>query len=159
MGERGAGAADLDGRGLRIGVCCGRFNRHITDRLLEGTRRALAEHGVADDDIDVVWAPGAYELPLVTQHLISGWRADAAIALGAVIRGETGHYDFVAGECAAGLQRVQLDTGVPVVFGVLTTDNEEQALARSGGDEDKGHEAAETAIEMANLVRRLAAGG
>lgn len=155
MGERVATDADLDGSGLRVGVCCGRFNRHITDRLLAGTLASLARHGVADSDVTVVWAPGAYELPLVARHLVTGLGVDAVIALGAVIRGETGHYDFVAGECAAGLQRVQLDTGVPVVFGVLTTDNDEQALARSGGDEDKGDEAAETAIEMANLVNRL----
>ena len=155
MGERVASDADLDGTGLRIGICCGRFNRHITDRLLTGARSGLARHGVAEADVTVVWAPGAYELPLVSQHLVTGAGVDAVIALGAVIRGETGHYDFVAGECAAGLQRVQLDTGVPVVFGVLTTDNEEQALARSGGEEDKGLEGAETAIEMANLVRAL----
>jgi 6,7-dimethyl-8-ribityllumazine synthase len=155
MGERGTGAADLDGRGLRIGVCCGRFNDHITRRLLDGALAGLAEHGVDDDDLTVVWAPGAYELPVVAQRLVTGWGADAVIALGAVIRGETGHYDFVAGECASGLQRVQLDTGVPVVFGVLTTENVDQALARSGDDDNKGHEAAETAIEMANLLKSL----
>ena len=155
MGERVASDEDLDGTGLRIGICCGRFNRHITDRLLASTLRALAEHGVDDGDTTVVWAPGAYELPLVAQALIAGWRADAVIALGAVIRGETGHYDLVAGECAAGLQRVQLDTGAPVVFGVLTTENEEQALARSGDHEDKGQESAEVAIEMVNLLKGL----
>jgi len=159
MGERVASDEDLDGAGLRIGICCGRFNRHITDRLLSSTQRALAEHGVDDADTTVVWAPGAYELPLVAQALITGWKADAVIALGAVIRGETGHYDLVAGECAAGLQRVQLDTGVPVVFGVLTTENEEQALARSGDHEDKGEESAEVAIEMANLLKSLSAEG
>ncbi len=155
MGQRVAGDADLDGAGLRIGVCCGRFNDHITTRLLDGARAGLAEHGVADEDVLVVWAPGAYELPLVAQRLITGWGADAVIALGAVIRGETGHYDFVAGECASGLQRVQLDTGVPVVFGVLTTENVDQALARSGHEDNKGEEAAETAIEMANLLKQL----
>jgi 6,7-dimethyl-8-ribityllumazine synthase len=155
MGERVAGDADLDGSGLRIGLCCGRFNRHITDRLVGGAVRGLADHGVAEADTTVLWAPGAYELPLVAQHLITGWGADAVIALGAVIRGETGHYDFVAGECAAGLQRVQLDTGVPVVFGVLTTENLDQALARSGDEDNKGYEGAETAIEMANLLKSL----
>jgi 6,7-dimethyl-8-ribityllumazine synthase len=157
MGERGEGAPDLDGSGLRVGICCGRFNRHITDRLLDGARAGLAEHGVAEADTTVLWAPGAYELPLVAQHLVTRGKADAVIALGAVIRGETGHYDFVAGECAAGLQRVQLDTGRPIVFGVLTTDNEEQALARSGDDDNKGREAAETAIEMVNLLKSLPA--
>jgi 6,7-dimethyl-8-ribityllumazine synthase len=155
MGERVASEGDLDGTGLRIGVCCGRFNRHITDRLLTSTVRTLAERGVAEDDTTIRWVPGAYELPLVSQALVTRWKADAVIALGAVIRGETGHYDLVAGECAAGLQRVQLDTGVPVVFGVLTTENEEQALARSGDGEDKGEEFAEVAIEMANLLRAL----
>lgn len=155
MGERVASDEDLDGTGLRVGVCCGRFNRHITDRLLRSCLGALGERGVATDAVRVVWVPGAYELPVAAKALIEGWGADAVIALGAVIRGETGHYDLVAGECAAGLQRVQLDTGVPVVFGVLTTENEEQALARSGGDEDKGVESAEVAIEMANLLRGL----
>jgi len=158
MGERIAGDADLDGTGLRIGVCCGRFNRSITDRLLDGTIRGLADHGVAEADTAVLWAPGAYELPLVAQHLVTQWEADAVIALGAVIRGETGHYDFVAGECAAGLQRVQLDTGVPVVFGVLTTENLEQALDRSGDEDNTGYEGAETAIEMANLLTSLSGG-
>ncbi len=155
MGERVASEADLDGTGLRIGICCGRFNQHITERLLTSTQRTLAEHGVAEADTTVVWVPGAYELPLMSQALVTGWGADAVIALGAVIRGETGHYDLVAGECAAGLQRVQLDTGVPVVFGVLTTENEEQALARSGDGEDKGEESAEVAIEMVNLLKSL----
>jgi 6,7-dimethyl-8-ribityllumazine synthase len=155
MGERGPGEADLDGAGLRIGVCCGRFNRHITDRLLAGAIDGLADHGVAEPDTTVLWAPGAYELPLVAQHLVTRWEADAVVALGAVIRGETGHYDFVAGECAGGLARVQLDTGVPVVFGVLTTENLEQALDRSGDEDNKGREAAETAIEMANLLKSL----
>ena len=155
MGERVASPEDLDGTGLRIGICCGRFNQHITDRLLTSTQRTLAEHGVTEADTTVVWVPGAYELPLVSQALVTQWGADAVIALGAVIRGETGHYDLVAGECAAGLQRVQLDTGVPVVFGVLTTENEEQALARSGDGEDKGEEFAEVAIEMVNLLKSL----
>jgi 6,7-dimethyl-8-ribityllumazine synthase len=156
MGERVATDEDLDGAGLRIGVCCGRFNRHITDRLLTSCLKALGDHGVDEGDITVLWAPGAYELPLVAQALVTRWKADAVIALGAVIRGETGHYELVAGECAAGLQRVQLDTGVPVVFGVLTTEDEAQALARSGGDhEDKGDECAEVAIEMVNLLKSL----
>jgi 6,7-dimethyl-8-ribityllumazine synthase len=158
MGERVATDVDLDGTGLRVGVCCGRFNRDITDRLLEGARRGLADHGVAEADVSVLWAPGAYELPLVAQALITRWEADAVIALGAVIRGDTGHYDFVAGECASGLSRVQLDTGRPVVFGVLTTENRQQALDRSSDEDNKGHEAAETAIEMVNLLNSLPGG-
>jgi 6,7-dimethyl-8-ribityllumazine synthase len=153
VGERAAVPGDLDGGGLRIGVCCGRFNDHITERLLAGTREGLAHHGVAEEDITVVWAPGAFELPLVAQRLAAA--ADAVIALGAVIRGATGHYEFVAGQCAAGLARVQLDSGVPVVFGVLTTETVEQAIERSGDDDNKGYEAAETAIEMANLLKAL----
>jgi len=155
MGERVASDADLDGTGLRVGICCGRFNRDITDRLLAGALAGLAAHGVAEGDVLVRWAPGAYELPLVAQHLVTTWDADAVIALGAVIRGETGHYDFVAGECAAGLSRVQLDTGRPVVFGVLTTEDHDQALARSSDEDNKGEEAAETAIEMVNLLKTL----
>ena len=155
MGERVATDTDLDGAGLRVGIACGRFNRDITDRLLEGALRGLAAHGVAEEDITVLWAPGAYELPLVAQALVSRWGADAVIALGAVIRGETGHSDFVAGECAAGLSRVQLDTGAPVVFGVLTTENREQALERSSDEDNKGEEGAETAIEMVNLLTSL----
>jgi 6,7-dimethyl-8-ribityllumazine synthase len=155
MGERVASDEDLDGTGLRIGICCGRFNRHITDRLLSSCLRALAEHGVDEADTTVVWAPGAYELPVVAQALVTTGKADAVIALGAVIRGETTHYETVAGECASGLQRVQLDTGVPVVFGVLTTENEKQALDRSGDNEDKGQEFAEVAIEMVNLLRSI----
>lgn len=157
MGERGGAAADLDGTGLRIGVCCGRFNDHITNRLLAGAEAALSDHGVDERDTAIVWAPGAFELPLVAQHLVGGWGADAVVALGAVIRGDTGHYEHVAGQCAAGLARVQLDTGVPVVFGVLTTENVQQALDRSSDEDNKGREAAETAIEMANLVKRLRA--
>lgn len=158
MGQRVARDEDLDGTGLRIGVCCGRFNRDITDRLLDGAVKGLADHGVAESDITVLWAPGAYELPLVAQALVTRWQADAVIALGAVIRGETGHYDFVAGECASGLSRVQLDTGAPVVFGVLTTENRQQALDRSGDEDNKGYEAAETAIEMVNLLSSLPGG-
>jgi 6,7-dimethyl-8-ribityllumazine synthase len=151
-------AADdlLDGRGLRIGVSCGRFNQDVTSRLLEGALTRLAALGVAPDATEVFQVPGAFELPLVARALATGGAIDAVIALGAVIRGETTHYDFVAGECAAGLQRVQLDTGVPVVFGVLTTENLEQALDRCGGRHGhKGEEAADTAVEMANLLRRL----
>ena len=157
-----AGPADaaasglLDGRGLRIAVACGRFNQEVTERLAAGATARLAGLGVAPEATAVVWVPGAFELPLAARVFAAGGSADAVIALGAVIRGETSHYDFVAGECAAGLQRVQLDTGVPVVFGVLTTENLAQALDRSGGRHGhKGEEAAETAVEMANLVRRL----
>ncbi|MHB1583907.1 MAG: 6,7-dimethyl-8-ribityllumazine synthase [Acidimicrobiales bacterium] len=146
---------DTDGRGLRVGLACGLFNGGITWRLLEGALDGLSSCGVEPGDVSVAWAPGAFELPVVARAMALSGTVDAVACLGAVIRGETGHYDFVAGECAAGLQRVQLDTGLPVVFGVLTTDDVAQALARSGGDDDKGREAALTAVRMVRLLRSL----
>ena len=142
---------ELDGHGLRVAIACGRFNDVITDRLLKGARRTLSELGVGDQHIVEVWAPGAFELPLVAKTLAASGRWDAVITLGAVIRGGTPHFEYVAGECAAGVQRVSLDTGVPVVFGVLTVDTVEQAEERLG----KGAESAETAVEMAQLLRSL----
>ncbi len=145
-----------DGRGLRIGVACARFNGGITLRLLEGTLDALAECGVERSDVTVAWAPGAFELPLVARAFaLAPQPSDAVITLGAVIRGDTGHYDVVAGECARGVQDVQLSTGVPVVFGVLTTNTVDQSLERSRHDEtNKGRESAFTAVEMVNVLRR-----
>jgi 6,7-dimethyl-8-ribityllumazine synthase len=144
----------LDASGLRIAIAVGRFNHSITCALLDGARRVLGAHGVADPT--VVWVPGAFELPLAAQRLVVDH--DAVVALGAVIRGDTPHFEYVAGEAAAGLMRVGLDSGRPVVFGVLTTDTTEQARARIGGTEGhKGEEAALTAIEMAELLRRLPA--
>ena len=146
----------LNGSGLRVAIACGRFNELITDRLLSGARDALRRHGVDDASVDVAWAPGAYELPLVAQRFAESGDYDAVICLGAVIRGATSHYDFVAGNCASGIQRVQLDTGVPVVFGVLTTETIEQAIERAGTKAgNKGFESAVTAIEMADLLRQL----
>jgi 6,7-dimethyl-8-ribityllumazine synthase len=146
----------LDGKGLRVAIVCGRFNDFITDRLLRGARLALVLHGVDEASIAESWVPGAFEIPLAVQRYAASGEVDAVIALGAVIRGDTPHFDFVAGECAAGLQRVQLDTGIPVAFGVLTTDTEEQADVRAADDEtNKGYEAAETALEMALLLRQL----
>lgn len=147
---------ELDGHGLRIALACGRFNDVITDRLLRGAKQRLAELKVADGHVDEVWAPGAFELPLVAKVLAQSGRYDAIIALGAVIRGGTPHFEYVAGECAAGVQRVSLDSGIPVVFGVLTVDTVEQAGERSvDGPGNKGAESAETAVEMATLVRRI----
>ena len=147
---------DVDGSGIRIGVVCGRFNDHVTARLLDGASNALAVHNVDEADVTMVWVPGAYEIPLAAKALIENDRVDAVVCLGAVIRGETSHYDFVAGECARGLQDVQLATGRPVVFGVLTTENLEQALARSSDQDNKGEESVKTALEMVNLLRLLA---
>lgn len=143
------------GGGMRVGVACSRFNGALTWGLLQGALAALEECGVDCGDVTVAWSPGAFELPLLAQALVEGG-ADAVVCLGAVVRGETDHYQFVAGECARGIQQVQLDTGVPVAFGVLTTEDTAQALARAGaGDANKGREAAAAAVEMARLLRSL----
>jgi 6,7-dimethyl-8-ribityllumazine synthase len=140
----------------RVAVVCAKFNGAITERLLDGTLGGLKDHGVTLDTVDVAWVPGAVELPLAASCLLWSGGYDAVIALGAVIRGDTAHFDFVAGECAAGLQRVALDTGVPVVFGVLTTDTVAQAQERAGpGRTNKGYEAAVTALEMVGLLELL----
>lgn len=146
----------LDGAGLRVGVVCGRFNDAITVRLLEGVERGLAAVGVTDDAIEVEWVPGAFEVPFGAMALINSGQFDAVIGLGCVIRGDTSHYDFVAGECARGLQDVGLATGVPVIFGVLTTEDRQQALDRSEGPggHNVGEECARTAVEMALLATK-----
>ncbi len=147
---------NLQGEGLRVAVAASRFNEAIVVRLLDGALDGLRRHGVDPDSIDVAWAPGAFELPLVARQLAGSGSYNAVITLGAVIRGATSHYDLVAGQCAAGVQRVQLESGVPVIFGVLTTDSIEQAVERSGTKAgNKGFEAAAAAIEMANLLPRL----
>jgi 6,7-dimethyl-8-ribityllumazine synthase len=153
-------SGQLRGDGLRVAIACGRFNDLITERLLAGARDGLVRHGVDAASITEVWVPGAFELPLVALRLASSGEYDAVICLGAVIRGATGHHEHVAGQCAAGIQRAQLDTGIPVVFGVLTTDTIEQAIERAGTKAgNKGFEAASTAIEMADLLRQLPKGG
>jgi 6,7-dimethyl-8-ribityllumazine synthase len=153
-------SGQLRGDGLRIAIACGRFNDLITERLLAGARDGLLRHGVDEASITEAWVPGAFELPLVAHRLASTGEYDAVICLGAVIRGATGHYEQVAGQCAAGIMRAQLDTGVPVIFGVLTTDTIEQAVERAGTKAgNKGYEAAETAIEMADLLRQLPKSG
>jgi 6,7-dimethyl-8-ribityllumazine synthase len=150
----------LRGDGMRVALVCSRFNELITERLLSGAKDGLERHGVDAASITVAWAPGAFELPLVARQLAFSGEFDAVICLGAVIRGATGHYEHVAGQCAAGIQRVQLDSGVPVIFGVLTTENIEQALERAGTKSgNKGFEAAGTAIEMVDLLRQLPKGG
>lgn len=146
---------EAQGTGLRIGIAAGLFNRRISRLLVEGALRVLQQSGVEQSDVTVAWAPGAFELPLVAQALADSG-CDAVICLGAVIRGETTHYDFVAGECAAGIRQVALEAELPVIFGVLTTENLDQALARSGGAHGhKGEEAARAALEMVDLLRRL----
>ncbi|MBI2705323.1 MAG: 6,7-dimethyl-8-ribityllumazine synthase [Actinobacteria bacterium] len=151
-------STDLDGSGLHIAVVCGRFNDLITDRLLDGAAEGMAKLGVRDDDVELAWVPGAFEIPVAARAYAATGRVDAVITLGAVIRGETAHFEYVAGQCAEGVQRVQLDLGVPVAFGVLTTENLDQALARSE-PESEGHnvgrECAHVAVEMADLLRRI----
>lgn len=145
-----------DGSGLHIAIVQSRFNAVVCDRLASGALAALARHGVADDAISVVRVPGALEIPQAARLLASAGRHDAIICLGAVVRGETPHFDYVAGEAARGASEVSRDTGVPVVFGILTTNTMEQALERAGGKAgDKGGEAAGVAVEMANLFRGL----
>ncbi len=153
MGVKGL-KPDLDAHGMRMAIVVARYNEHISKRLLRGAMRSLAEHG-ADTDPDVHWVPGAFEIPLTTLQLAESSRYDAVVCLGCVINGETAHFQYVAGECARGLMSVQLDTGVPCAFGVLTTFDREQALARSGERNNKGAEAVEAAIEMVNLLRSV----
>ena len=150
----------LRGDGLRVALVVSRFNDLVTERLAAGARDGLVRHGVDAASITEAWVPGALELPLVAQRLAASGDHDAVVCLGAVIRGSTDHYTHVASQCAAGLARVQLDTGVPVVFGVLTTENLEQALERAGAKlGNKGFEAAATAVEMADLLRQLPKAG
>lgn len=145
------------GEGLRVCVIAARWNQFITAKLLAGALSTLRENGLLEDDITTVHVPGAFEIPTAARWAAASGRFDAVVCLGAVIRGETAHFEYVAGGAAEGIGRVAQDTGVPVVFGVLTTDTVEQALARTGGKEGhKGEEAARTAIEMANLRRLLA---
>ncbi|MDE2234820.1 MAG: 6,7-dimethyl-8-ribityllumazine synthase [Gammaproteobacteria bacterium] len=143
-------------RGARMAIVAARFNSVVVDKLLQGALQALHAQGVRDENLTVVRVPGAFEIPLMAKKLACGGRHDAVIALGAVIRGETPHFEFVARECAHGLSRVALDTGLPVTFGVLTCDTLEQALARAGGSAgDKGADAALAALQMAGLLRAL----
>jgi len=154
VGEKGA-TPDLDGGDLRIAIVVARFNEDVTRRLLKGAQEALQRHGVAESEVDVFWVPGSLELPVTALALAEKGGHDAIVALGAVIRGETFHFEVVAMQSAQGLMQVQLDTGVPIALGVLTTEDRDQALARSGPKSNKGGEAAEAAIEMANLLREI----
>ncbi|SHF63416.1 6,7-dimethyl-8-ribityllumazine synthase [Desulfofundulus australicus DSM 11792] len=146
----------LIGQGLRFGLVVGRFNEFITNKLLTGALDALHRHGVADQDIEIAWVPGAFEIPLVARRLVAAQRFDSIICLGAVIRGATPHFDYVAAEVAKGVAKVGLDSGVPVIFGIITADTLEQAIERAGTKAgNKGWDAAVGAIEMANLMRSL----
>ncbi len=156
MGEYAVAADGVDGTGMRVAIAVSRFNEDITEGLLGGARRTLTGAGVRDEDVLVVRVPGAFELPVVARQLGGSGAVDAVICLGSVIRGDTPHFEYVAGEAARGLQDAALATGVPVVFGILTTNTHEQALDRIGGSEGhKGEEAAATALEMIALLASL----
>lgn len=147
---------DLQAHGLRFAIVASRFNDFVVERLIDGAVDALTRHGAAPAQLELVRVPGAFDLPLVVRRIAEAGRADAIIALGAVIRGDTAHFDYVAGECASGLSRVASDTGVPVAFGVLTTDTVEQAEERAGGTEgNRGADAAQAAIYLATLLKKL----
>ena len=146
----------LQGEGLKFGVVISRFNEFFSKKLLEGARDALQRHGVAENDIEEAWTPGSFEIPLIAQKMAQTKRYDAVICLGAVIRGGTPHFDYIANEVTKGIAKINLDTGVPVIFGVITTDTLEQAIERSGTKAgNKGFDAAVSAIEMANLVKAI----
>ena len=149
-----------DGAGLKVAIVAARWNSRITLRLLDGARRGLTGAGVDAADVTVVWVPGAFELPLAARTWAASGRVDAVICLGCVIRGETTHYEAVAGECARGIQDAQLATGVPIAFGALTVENLDQALARSEapGGHNVGEDGAAVAVEMARLVQRVRGG-
>ena len=158
MTRTGASASppEVNGAGIRVGIIAARFNDHIVVALRDGALRALARAGVADSDIIEIWVPGAFEVPLAALTLAESAKVDAVICLGAVIRGDTAHFDFVAGQAARGIQDAQLTTGIPIMFGVLTVENEQQAIDRSGpGLDNKGDEAALGAVEMVQVLRRL----
>jgi 6,7-dimethyl-8-ribityllumazine synthase len=159
VGRAHEGRADAGAEGgARVALVCAKFNGGITERLVDGALGALVAHGVPAASVEVVWVPGAFELPLAAARLARSDRVDAVVALGAVIRGATAHFEYVAGQCAAGLQQVALETGVPVVFGVLTTEDADQALVRSEkGADNKGYEAAVAALEMVDLLGQLPA--
>ena len=147
---------ELLARDLRFAVIAARFNDFVVEPLIRGAVDALKRHGATDKQIEIVRVPGAFDIPIVARKLALSRRYEALIALGAVVRGQTPHFDYVAGECASGLARIALETGVPIAFGVLTTDTMEQAVDRAGGKAgNKGADAALAAVEMANLLRRL----
>ena len=146
----------LDARGLKFGIVIARFNEFISGKLLSGCLDGLRRHGADEENIDVIWSPGSFEIPLLAKKMASGKRYDAVICLGAVIRGATPHFDYVAAEVSKGVAQVGLETGLPVIFGVLTTDNLEQAIERAGTKGgNKGFDAALAAIEMANLLKDM----
>ena len=141
---------------MRIGIVAARFNEFITSKLVAGAQDALRRHNVSEEDVDVAWVPGAFEIPLIASEMAKCGKYDAVICVGAVIRGDTTHYDYVCNEVSKGIAQVGLATGVPVLFGVITTENIEQAIARAGSKAgNKGYDCALSAIEMVNLMKQL----
>ncbi|NEG54219.1 6,7-dimethyl-8-ribityllumazine synthase [Bifidobacterium platyrrhinorum] len=163
-GQLVAGAASVAGddsaaKPIRIGIVAARFNEFITSKLLSGAQDGLRRHGVADEDVDVAWVPGSFEIPIAAKRMVSTGRYDAVICLGAIIRGSTSHYDLVCNETAKGIAQVSLNSDVPVLFGVITTENIEQAIERAGTKAgNKGFDCALGAIEMVNVLRAISSG-
>lgn len=148
----------LVSQNIRVGIVAARFNEFIVNKLVDGAMDALLRHDVREEDIDLAWVPGAFEIPLIAKKMAESGKYDAVICLGAVIRGATSHYDLVCNEAAKGIAHVSLDSGVPVLFGVVTTENIEQAIERAGSKAgNKGYDSAMAAIEMVNLVRAIEA--
>ena len=144
------------GEGLKIGIIASRFNEFITSKLVSGAEDCLKRHGVADDDMSVAWVPGAFEIPVIAKRMASSGKYDAVICVGAVIRGATSHYDYVCSEVSKGITAVSLETGIPVLFGILTTDTIEQAIERAGTKAgNKGTDCAMSALEMVNLIKNI----
>ena len=147
---------NLRAQGLKFGIVAGRFNEFIGGKLIAGAEDALKRHGVSEENMELVWVPGAFEIPLAAKKMVKSKKYDAVICLGAVIRGSTPHFDYVSNEVTKGIAHVSLETEVPVIFGVLTTDTIEQAIERAGTKAgNKGYDAAVTAIEMANLMKQF----
>ncbi len=146
----------LLGKGLKFGLVVSRFNEFFTKKLLEGAQDALLRHGVSQEDIEIAWVPGSFEIPLVAKKLAQTKKYDAVICLGAIVRGETPHFEYIAAEVTKGIAKVGLEAGLPVIYGIITADTLEQAIERSGTKQgNKGFEAAENAIEMANLLSSI----
>ena len=147
---------NLIAQGMKVGIVCGRFNEFIGSKLVDGAVDGLVRHGVDEDDISVAWVPGAFEIPLIAKKMALSGKYDAVICLGAVIRGSTSHYDYVCNEVSKGVAAVSLESGIPVMFGILTTDNIEQAIERAGTKAgNKGYDCALGAVEMVNLIKNI----
>lgn len=146
----------INANGMKIAIVAARFNEFIVSKLIEGARDALLRHDVQESDIDLAWVPGSFEIPVVAKHLAESGKYDAVIALGAVIRGSTSHYDYVCAEVSKGVAQVSMNTGIPVMFGILTTDTIQQAIERAGTKAgNKGYDCAMGAIEMVNLIKKI----